>query len=363
MRKAANEFDPSVLEGIGTELEHIDDKGNRSEEVVSDVEKEAGSIEPTPDAEQEVAGDDAKSVDDDQAGDEDPTPLEVPTDEPISKTDDEPVLSDAYRRAAIHQGWKPEEVDELFEQNPELADRTFRNLYESTNSLSKQFAELGRASKESSKPVLDESGKKRFAYERMDIEALEKDDPDNPLIPLVRSLDGSLAGLADASNVMYDKMQTSSVDIEAARAKATGDRAVAQVLDDFFRADDMKAFVGLYGTLAPGETDWTANLTGSQLTKRMELIETAEQIKAGAYAQGKDMDVKVALDSAHLLGSQDYQEQAIRGRIKSEVKKRAKSLSINPKDSKRETKPEGAAATREELVTSVEGSLAAFRKK
>jgi len=227
MREQDNKIDADIIDGIAGELEHIDDEGNRSEDVVTAVEREAAPSEPTP--ESEDAGEE-KPVDDDRAVEEDPTLLEKPAVEDESKKDDEPVLPDAYRRAAIHQGWKPEDVDEYFAANSELAMRTFGNIHESTNKISQEFADLGRASIKSPETKPDEpngsgekrkpdepngSGEKRFSYERMDVEAMEKDDPDNPLLAVVKGLDVGLANMVDVANEMYESRQADRTDVEA----------------------------------------------------------------------------------------------------------------------------------------------------
>ena len=60
------------------------------------------------------------------------------------KTEKEYNLPDAFHRAAEHDGWKPEDIKEFFEGNPERALVTFQNIYNSMNRASRDFANLGR---------------------------------------------------------------------------------------------------------------------------------------------------------------------------------------------------------------------------
>ena len=87
----------------------------------------------------------ADETDDDTETESDSTPEEKPADEEKVGDDEIKEIPDSYYRAAIHQGWKPEEIEELYKEKPELALKTFGNLLTSTNKLSSQFAELGRA--------------------------------------------------------------------------------------------------------------------------------------------------------------------------------------------------------------------------
>jgi len=127
---------------------------------------------------------------------------------------------------------------------------------------------------------------------------------------------------------------------------------------NFFRADSMNSYEDFYGKVSDGAENWDDVLTGKQLKNRVKTMTMADQIMAGARVQGKDMDVVRALESAHLLVSKDVQEQAIRERIKSDVKKRDKSLSINPSVGKKNNKPTDPAAARKELEAKVSKKLA-----
>ena len=96
-------------------------------------------------------------TDDDQAtsddGDDDSTPEEKDEDEDDDVEDDKKKdkgveVPDAYVRAAIHSGWKEEDIEAFVKANPEVANKTFENLYNSTNKASREWAAIGRAAKQ-----------------------------------------------------------------------------------------------------------------------------------------------------------------------------------------------------------------------
>ena len=58
--------------------------------------------------------------------------------------DDTPTLNPILRQAAMRAHWEPEVIDQLWAENPELAERTFGNLHRSQNELSAQFARFGQ---------------------------------------------------------------------------------------------------------------------------------------------------------------------------------------------------------------------------
>jgi len=85
--------------------------------------------------------------DDANSGDTDDT-TEKPTGDEDTNAEadgdgDSPV-PDAYMRAAEHQGWKKEEVEEFWRDEPEKAERTLSKILESTNRLSTQWGQLGQ---------------------------------------------------------------------------------------------------------------------------------------------------------------------------------------------------------------------------
>jgi len=57
----------------------------------------------------------------------------------------EKAIPDNYYRALEHQGWTPEKISEMYKKDPDTLLEWGERAYESQNSLSQQFSNLGRA--------------------------------------------------------------------------------------------------------------------------------------------------------------------------------------------------------------------------
>ena len=126
-------------------------------------------------------------------------------DEDVSKGKDKeketPRLSDAYVRAAIHEGWTEEDIKAQYKVNPELTIKTLGNIYEAVNRLSKNYSAIGRAEKEriAAKvvPEKKEEAEKKSEFKGLDIDKLRKQYPDEPLIDLVETQQAQTKALFD----------------------------------------------------------------------------------------------------------------------------------------------------------------------
>ena len=148
-------------ETVKDELDDIDeglvDKVQASLDTINgeDTEEESTDDQQTDDDDstpEDQADDDASTSDDepDEDVDED-TDEDKDKDKDKDKDTKEVQLPDAYYRAAIHQGWTPDEIKEFFEANPELAIKTLAKNHESTNKLNSEFARMGRIKPEDKK--------------------------------------------------------------------------------------------------------------------------------------------------------------------------------------------------------------------
>lgn len=239
-------------------------------------------------------------------------------------------IPDAYFRAAVHQGWKPDEIKELYKQNPELANKTFSRLYDSTNQLSRDFAAIGRTKQEQTtkqQTVVPKPGEQRPEFKGVDIEKLRKEYDNDPLVDVV-------AQLQEQNKLLFEQVQkvpaqsTEQTDEQTLRLQIQEEQLVQKEITSFFKDTGMKPYKEFYG-----DVDWD-KLPNEQKANRWSVVELADQIITGAEAQGRKMNVDEALMLAHLSISEPLREQIIREQIKSDVVKRNKSLTLKPNSSK-----------------------------
>ena len=251
--------------------------------------------------------------------------------------DDDVKLTQAEIRAAIHSGWKVDDINELAKENPELAKRTCAKMLEDTNSLSQVFAKLGRESKEKEKPE-EKSEVKKTEFKPVDIGQLkEKYGDDEPIVDLFeqqqKMLETVVAKL-DSVEAAASSVSTTKVDAAQAKADKEADVAMSQQIVSFFDDPELAAYGEFYGETKKGDKDWS-HLTMAQLANRQDLIEEAGNILAGATQRGVEMATDAALEKAHLMATAGVREQVIRKDIKSKSKKRAKGITLKPSSSSR----------------------------
>ena len=238
-------------------------------------------------------------------------------------------LEDNLYRTMIHQGWKPEDIKDFMEQDPDRARATFKNVYDTANGLSKVWADAGRAK------LLVDSGaqvdtateatqkKDKIEFKEIDIAELRKQYDNDPVVDLVAQSQEQNKVLFDMVN---DLREAASTRPEATQQVNTGvsaeAAAVGTQIETFFKQDDMKMFVEFYGS---GD-----NLTPGSIANRQAMFETADAIRAGRAFQGLETSVEEALIQAHLLVSEPIREKMVRKGIVSKLKKRSNSLSLRP---------------------------------
>lgn len=276
------------------------------------------------------------------------------------KAADEVKLSEAYYRAAVHQGWKPEEIKEFLKANPEVANRTFAKMYDDTNKMSREFANIGRAKQELSKKgtvsaaTVVESPEKKSEFKEIDIEKLRKDYDNDPVIEIVAQQQKQVKALLDQVQKTTKEPDQPVKDEATIRASIQEEAALEQQIVTFFTGNDLKMYNDFYGALPKDAKDWDT-LTQDQKVNRWNVLQMADQMLIGATSQGRDMGVDEALTLAHLSVSEPMREKVIRDKIKANVVKRNKGLSLKPSSGKKpeSTKPgtpgELVAITRERL--------------
>ncbi len=309
---------------VEDELEDVDDKLIDKVQASLDAINDEDVEEDDTDDQQT---DDDDSTPEDQADDDDSTSDDEPdedvdedTDEDEDKDKDkdkdtkEVQLPDAYYRAAIHQGWKPDEIKEFFEANPELAIKTLAKNHESTNKLNSEFARMGRIKPED----------KKVADSKTATEAVSVD------MDAIKEQYGDDSAIVKAMTIMQTRLDNIPEQQVVERVNNTPhDDPMRATVDKFFTDPVLKPYENFYGS---GKD--TAKLTQEQHGNRFSMLQMAEDIVIGSQAHGRDITVEAAMEAAHLLVSEPVREEAVRKELKATVKKRAKGVTLKPAKSK-----------------------------
>lgn len=317
--------------------------------------KEEAKLEAEAKAKEEVDKDDEPAEDaDSKAKDED-------AEKGKDKKKDIPPLSDAYYRAAIHRGFTPKDIEEMYVANPELTVRTLGNIYEAVNRSSKEFAAIGRAAKEAVAPKVDVQPEQQVEtkpeFKGLDIGQLRKDYPDEPMVDLVATMQEQNKALFDEAQALKATRsapvtgQPSDVQVRAVEQEAA---AIEQQIETFFKADELKGYEDFYGTTPKDATTWDG-LTPGQKMNRFTVIEMMDQMIVGARTLGRELKIDETLNLAHLSVTEPIREKVIREGIKAKVTERGSNLTLKPSgtaqpgDTKPQTKKELEEATTERL--------------
>ncbi len=325
--------------------EPIPDPEPKEKEVEPDVTDSTPEPEPKPESESEPKPDDT----DDKGGKE--------------PADDKPELSDAYYHAAKLSGWSDEDVDSLYKSNPELCVSTLSKIYEARNRATQDFAAIGRRVKEEAKivpvveptPVVEPEAKSD--YKGLDAEALRKKYPDDPMVDMIISMDQQNKLLHDQNAEQRNRPEPAihAANSREQAAHSQEARAIEQQIDMFFNSDGIKVYGDFYGTVSDGALDWH-DLTPGQQANRWAVLETMDQMVAGANACGKEISIDQALEYAHLSVSESEREKVIRSEIIGKVKQRSKGISLEPSGKAPEDKT-GKQMTRAELVADTKAKM------
>ena len=261
-------------------------------------------------------------------------PEPEPESEPTDKNKVE--LPDAYYRAAIHQEWKPDEIAEFFEEKPELALKTFKKMYESTNRTSRDFAAIGRKKVESTKIV--ETKPVEDTFKKIDIAELKKKYPDDETIDLFEQIQAQNVELSkQIKSVTAGQSTQLDTDRETLRREIEETQRIEIEITKYFASDNLKPYNEFYGVLPKGHTSWYDGLSRQQQDNRFNVITTANYIVEGAKESGIEISASDAMNRAHLIVSESVREQILRNNLKKKAIKKEKGLTLKPKNIQRDT--------------------------
>lgn len=367
MRKAM-EFESEGNSGEHTEaLKELDEKALEEPELVNSIdarlknlrkleseldESDSETESPIP----EVPDDDVEE-DDDQAADEDDLEDDSKAEDVEDSKDGPVTIPEAYVRAAIHQEWKQDDIDELIKQNPELALKTFSNCYNSVNNATKEWSAIGRAKIEEERRKAEADVTVPDSKPDIEplLEKLRESYGNDPLVETVAKLleQNSKAAEPKANDA------TRSKDLYATateRANKAADASTDTRINTFFNSDGMKPYEEFYGKL--GLSQSVRDLTNGQQEHRLSVLEEAECILTGYRMRGIEPSIESVLEKAHLVVTEPIREQVIRDGLKSSAKKREKGMTFRPSKSKKtgsavKTTDNAKPKTRQELVNKV----------
>ena len=256
-------------------------------------------------------------------------------DEDEEQTEETIELPDAYYRAAVHRGWKPEEIKEFFDSSPEIAKRTFANIYEGVNQSSKEFADLGRLKLEQQRQPAKPKESPDTSSKGVDVDKLrETYGKEEPLVDVIIAMKEQNKLLVEQNQKQASQQQTRVSDKEL--------KVLEQQIDGFFADDDLKLYEDFYGPgkNATGGMTQPNELTPGNRANRAALLELGDQLIAGTALQGRELSVSEALNLAHLSITAPIKEQKIRESIISKVVKRSKSITLKGSGKKTVVKKE-----------------------
>ena len=223
-----------------------------------------------------------------------------------------------FHRAALASGWTEQDIQEFAKADPERAYRTFQNLFVSQTGISAQYAALGR--KASEQPAATPAAK---PVEEDDLAEITKQYGDDPLLGAMNALiTKKLSKLSQTSPTPNPVPQTPVANSPEEQAVA----AVGQIVGNFFDGGLVAKHYGeFYGS--GREPD---DRTRVQQSRRDEVTMIADQIMAGAKAQGQNPSIPQVLERAHWMVSAPAAKAAARKEIKETAVAREKGISLRP---------------------------------
>jgi len=333
---------------VTTELEakiqgHLDELPD-DEEDLNDIPKLKKDDDVDKDVDKDV--DDVDNDDADNDGVDDDTDVDDDDDEKKGK-DDEITLPENYYRAAVHSDWTPEEIQGFFKTNPEMALKTFKKIYDSTNVATDEFVKLGRASQKQTQDALTAEQVKKDAeankFKGMDMDAVAEQFKDDPAVVALLKAANEQNRTFHEQLIELKKTQTQT----AQTGLSDEDTKIWNDINVFFDNKDLEAFGAFYGK-SEKDKNWNQVLTGEQMQNRHKVIVMADEISAGAKLAGREMDRSEALRRAHLAASDSVRETVIRNKLKEKATKRSKGITV--KSTGRKTQDDMASAKKDEKV-------------
>jgi hypothetical protein len=300
---------------------------------------------------------DESEEEDGQAAVKSETNTESEVDKNKDSKDGTVTIPEAYVRAAIHHGWKQEDVDSLIKERPELALTTLASCHNSVTNSTKEWSALGRAKIDSERAAAEVQTAEQVppALTPVEIEKLRMDYGDDPVVTrLIANAEREAAKPKANVQQPADLYNTAT-----ARANASANAAIDQRVNSFFSNDVMKPYEEYYGVLGLSQT--IQDLANGQQLHRAQVMEEAECIMTGKRMRNLNPTIEEVLEEAHLVITEPIREQVIINNLKKTALDRKKTL--RPAKSKKAgtatvQRTGGKPKDRTELLSRVEQRLA-----
>lgn len=330
-----------VLANVTDRLEAMG--GNPSPVVRSDRPKEVDVTDdtPTPEGDDDVTTDNDEPQANDQEDTEDDDDAVTTDDDGGEITKDEAVtIPDKLYRAAIHSEWTPDQVVNLWKQDPELAKTTLERLHKDMVNVNNQYAEHGRAVKdlEQRRAQLQQNAPAQTQPARqkdfIDIQQAEEEFGAGAAA-IIKQLNDALVEVTSKQG--QQSLQATTTSETAAHKTDSANRekslAVVQQMGSWFADAGIEPYKDFYGE--GRDSNGLMLLTSEHLTleqrkNRDNLFDMAGDIEAGVALRAGTISVPDALTRAHLVLTQDMQVEMVRKSIMKKAKKRSKGITLRP---------------------------------
>jgi hypothetical protein len=265
------------------------------------------------------------------------------TDDAGETDGEEPTLNPLLIQAARRAQWTDDEINELIDSSPEVAERTFTRLLQSMNDVAAEYGRIGAAAmdhlpQQMGVPPVSQTiapqqqvnpGVNQFGVPQHGQIQQEGDN-------LLASIYGErLPQLTesygkDAIQDLIQPLVTNLLEpVRQLQAEAQRQRteATAQEVSTFFGGlpEEMK---GLYGS--------GSQVSGEQYESRQQLARLADQIYTGAASQGLTLSIGECLDKASMLHASGHLAGLERRKITEQVRRRSKQKTQRPTSRRRQ---------------------------
>lgn len=287
------EIGPDDADGDGGVARRNEAK-QQADELIQSGEVDEDGNEPVPAPPDEVEEDDNTAPSDD------------------APAGDEPTIDPNLRFVAAELGWSEDKLNSLFKADPELAESTLRQLADTYTNLSRQYLDPGPrpaigspayqnspAQPESLTPQLD----KLYA----DLERFSETEGTEIVDRFLKPLQSEIISPLKQLMAQNEAKARDMVRTEARTAMGS----LSEKFNDFYG--------GMDGPSTP-----------QQQQNRQVLGQLADQLRAGARLQGRELSIPDALKRAHLLVTADYREQVVRTELKSQIQTRGRQVTVRP---------------------------------
>jgi len=245
-----------------------------------------------------------------------------------------------FHRAALQSGWTDQDIQEFVDADPTRAFKTFQNLYMTQTGISRQFAALGRKVQET--PAAAAPAAKPVEVD--DLKEIREQYGDDPILG---GVDAILKKRIAQMDEKLSRMAGPSNPGPAAAAELTpmeqAQAVVGQQIEMFFGGS---GYTQHYGEFY-GAGREPRSRTIDQQSHRDEVVMLADQIMAGAQAQGLRPSIEEVLERAHFMVSAPAAKKAVVAEIKATAVARSKGISLRPSKTASAPAPAGNASPAE----------------